>query len=185
MGAAFLVFLEHHADRPSLARDAVLFQGGKQDAFFLEMVTLIGEVTKKIECFAPMFERAGDRHFCQLLQAAEHPLYHAMFIAKNLARFLRFMRAAAAMRNHLFHLIVSFYVLFSMHIVMPPFEIRLCLYAPVLPGSRLINAIRIALHRITGNRMRARPAAATDRFKLAHAAFAFELRVIAHPHKHV
>src|SRR6266540_1544235 len=73
------------------------------------MVALIGKVAKKLKRLLPTLYRVADRKSRQLFQGAEHSLDHAVFIAKNLGRFLRFVRAATSMRNCWFHLMISFH----------------------------------------------------------------------------
>ncbi len=51
--------------------------------------------------------------------------------------------------------------------------------AAVLPRGRLVDAIRVAAHRIARRRKRARAAASADRIEFTHAAFAFELGIVA------
>ena len=67
----------------------------------------------------------------------------------------------------------------SRFILCLPLESQITAY-PCSPGGRLVNTVRIAAHRIAGERVSPRAASAADKFKFAHATLPFDLRIIAH-----
>jgi len=100
----------------------MLLHGREQHLLFLKMMALVREVTKEIERFFPILDRALHGGLRKLLYYGEHPLYNSVFIAEQFrgflgmmmratARSLGFMRGVSASR--LIHLYWVFHSYFS------------------------------------------------------------------------
>ena len=105
-------------------------------------MALVREVTKEIECFFPILDRALHRSLRKLLYYGEHPLYNSVFIAEHLGGFLGMMMRATArslgfMRRVNALRLVRFNSIFHNYFSSPVMHLALSIFTCNLPDRRL------------------------------------------------